>query len=176
MGKRQLTNIEKTEAQLVFGDSIAYDSVWLNEEVSWPDWVARVGALISRSEPPPHNAITLGYRIYIPVILRTSDTTSEDAFLKDMGWLIHELTHNWQFQHDGPIYLFQALWTQLKLGSNAYDYGGEQGLEQYIQQGKRLRDFNREQQGEIARDYYHRMKKGQDTTAWEPFIQEFSNR
>ena len=176
MGKRQLTAIEIAEARLVFRDSLDYDKVRLHEGVAWSNWVARIGAWLSRTPPPPQNAVTLGNRIYLPVEIRTTLSPTDDAFIRDMGWLIHELTHSWQYQHDGAIYFFQALWVQLKLGPDSYDYGGQQGLELAAQAGKNLSDFNREQQGEIARDYYHGRKKGQDVTAWEPFVLEFSSQ
>jgi hypothetical protein len=89
-----------------------------------------------------------------------------------MSWLIHELTHVWQFQRDGWIYFFEALWTQLKYGPDSYAYGWETGLIEARANGKKLWDFNREQQGDIVKHFYYRHRQALDTTAWDPFISD----
>jgi hypothetical protein len=57
------------------------------------------------------------------------------------------------------------------MGSAAYAYGWESGLTAALARGDRLEDFNPEQQAEIARHYYYRLKKGLDVSAWKPWIQ-----
>jgi hypothetical protein len=89
-----------------------------------------------------------------------------------MKWLIHELTHAWQYQHLGIRYLYEAIKIQIKLGSEAYKYGKERGLEDAHAVGKTFLEFNPEQQGDIASDYYGRLKTGQDISAWDPYIHE----
>jgi hypothetical protein len=86
--------------------------------------------------------------------------------------LIHELTHVWQFQQTGWRYLFQALWAILRHGHEAYKVGSEDTLLKAHQAGARLKDFNREQQGEITRGYYIRLKKGESVEGWTGFIEE----
>ena len=78
-------------------------------------------------------------------------------------WLIHELTHVWQTQHGVSVL------TKLRGAVRGrYDYGGEAGL----RAGRRFRDFNTEQQGDICRDYYRTVVAGGDTSAYERFLAE----
>ncbi len=170
---RKLTDTEEQEARRVFSSTIDYPSISVIEGVAWPDTIAHIGSKLSGSGPPSHNAITLGNRVYFPVKLRTDLPITDPIFLNDMSWLVHELTHTWQYQHHGPVYLIQALWAQIRLGAEAYGYGWDQGLRQAALDGKSLLDFNREQQGDIARHYYFRERQGLDTSAWEPFVLQF---
>lgn len=86
--------------------------------------------------------------------------------------LVHELTHTRQYERVGSVYIGQGLWAQRKSGRKAYDYGGPDGLQAHLAAGKRYYDYNREQQGQIAQDYCALVEAGEDTTAYEPFIQE----
>ncbi|KPK89195.1 MAG: hypothetical protein AMJ88_17920 [Anaerolineae bacterium SM23_ 63] len=169
---RPLSQSEIEQAQLVFKDALAYERVRVYEEVAWSLRIAQFGAWLSHSTAPSNNAVTLGNRIFFSRELSTDSDESSSIFLNDMCWLMHELTHVWQYQHDGWIYLFEALWVQLKFGPDAYGYGWEAGLIEAIAQNKKFRDFNREQQGDIVKHYYYRHKQGLDTSAWQPFIAE----
>lgn len=171
--KRLLSEFEQGEASLVFGTSIDFTHVRVVEDAEWPDTVARVAARLFGHQPPSHNAITLGNQMYFPVRLHTNEQPFDSNAISEMAWLVHELTHVWQYQHSGPIYLLQALWAQIKLGPEAYSYGWEQGLRQALLEGKSLDSFNREQQGEIARHFYFRSRSEQDISAWEPFAAQF---
>ena len=64
----------------------------------------------------------------------------------DMDWLIHELTHIAQHERLGGVFMVESLIAQ---GGQGYDYGGPPSLA-----GRNFSDFNREQQGDIAKDYY----------------------
>jgi hypothetical protein len=86
--------------------------------------------------------------------------------------MVHELTHVYQFERVGSIYIGQGLWVQRKMGRDAYHYGGADGLKSGLATGKRYCHYNREQQGQIAQDFCALMHSGRDTTAYEPFIQE----
>ena len=86
--------------------------------------------------------------------------------------MVHELTHVYQYERVGSVYLGQAVWAQLKLGRAAYDYGGALGLEARWLEGKRLKHYNREQQGMIAQDYCALRLARQNTSAYDPFIDE----
>jgi hypothetical protein len=88
----------------------------------------------------------------------------------DLALLVHELTHTFQYERVGSVYIGQGLWAQARLGRKAYDYGGPAGLKQSWAAGIRYRDYNREQQGQIAQDYCARVRSKNDTTAYEPFI------
>jgi hypothetical protein len=168
---RPLTPTEIQEATLVFQGGLRTDGLSVAEAAGWPNWPPIVMAWL-RGQPPPstNNAITIGNRCYFPIILHTSAPEIASGDLVDMAWLVHELTHCWQFQHDGPRYLAEAIYAQIRYGPAVYDYGGEAGLVQAALAGKRFSEFNREQQGDIARDFYVRTKKRLDTSAWLPYI------
>jgi len=83
--------------------------------------------------------------------------------------LVHELVHVLQHERLGSVYIPQCLHAQRNEG---YDYGGAESLRAARDQGKRLCDFNREQQAQIAEDYYNCRQSGQDATAYEPFIED----
>jgi hypothetical protein len=132
-----------------------------------------IGLRLKRMPPSDaHNAITLGNHLYFPVKLVAQSVDVDHPEHYKICWLIHELTHAWQYQHLGWRYLGMALDAQLRYGKNAYDFGGEAGLVRAHQQGWKLADFNLEQQGDIASSYYKKMSQGQDTRAWQPYIQE----
>ena len=81
----------------------------------------------------------------------------------DMAWLIHELVHIAQMEHSGSQYMAEAIYAQ---ATDGYYYGGALGLK-----GKQFSDFNREQQGSIAQDFYYRFlyPKSNDATDCEHF-------
>jgi hypothetical protein len=179
MASRPLTASEITEARMVFGASLDYTHAFVSEDASWPDWVDRLSAQLQRRgrDPADHNAITLGLTSFFPVALNTSPASIAAGNLHDMAWLMHELTHQWQYRHIGWSYLGAALSVQLRLRRMAYDYRGsfpttEAALVAAHAEGRRLAQFNLEQQGDLARDYYYRLKGGLNCSAWEPFIQE----
>ena len=95
--------------------------------------------------------------------------------------MVHELTHVYQFNIVGSIYMWQALRAQGIWGvTDAYDYGKEPGLKKSIDNNKLFKDFNREQQAQIAQDYYkclvnaEQNKENKDITCkdYMPFINE----
>ena len=78
----------------------------------------------------------------------------------DDNTLIHELTHVWQYERTGAIYIAHALHAQITLGATrAYDYKGVPGLQAAKTAGQGLTSFNREQQAAIVEDFY-RIKTG----------------
>jgi len=66
--------------------------------------------------------------------------------------VVHELVHVYQFEVVGSIYIWQALRAQRTTG---YGYGGKHQLVEDRSNGKHFKDYNREQQGQIAQDYYN---------------------
>jgi hypothetical protein len=70
--------------------------------------------------------------------------------------VVHELTHVYQYEKAGTRYLGQAVLAQCGVG---YDYGGAIGLEKDFKAGKKYRDYNREQQAQIAEDYFVLLKR-----------------
>jgi Domain of unknown function (DUF4157) len=68
--------------------------------------------------------------------------------------LVHELTHVWQYEQAGAIYMAQALHAQIRRGLGAYDYGGPDGLRAARTRGMPLTGFNREEQAQIVQDFF----------------------
>ena len=172
MMARALSSSERDEASRVFALSLRLEAIHVHEGVRWTSTLARWHARLRGLPPPSANAITLGNHVYMPTPLDTIPARLEAGDLNDMGWLIHELTHAWQFQHAGWVYLAQALGEQMRLGPKAYDYGGEAGLRAAHAAGHGLSQFMREQQAEMARDYYFALKRGRDVSAWQPYVLE----
>jgi hypothetical protein len=171
--RRRLTAIELVEARQVFGAGLSYDRVRIVEGSSWPNWLPKLGAWLTRRPTPgTNNAVTLGNVIYFPVPLHTGGGEAGAGSINHMAWLIHELTHVWQFQNIGLKYLYQAVWAHLRMGERTYAYGGAKELVAAQKKGLQLNDFNPEQQGDIVRDYYLRRHRHEDTSAWEPFIEQ----
>jgi hypothetical protein len=92
--------------------------------------------------------------------------------------LIHELTHVWQYETAGAIYMAQALHAQIGRGQGAYDYGGADGLRAARTKSMGLTSFNREEQAQIVQDFYlikHKQTPwvGSGTTADLPLYLQF---
>jgi hypothetical protein len=73
--------------------------------------------------------------------------------------LVHECFHILQFQRLGSVYIYESLKAQHS--KEGYDYGGVSFLEQGMLLGKRLEDFNFEQQAEIIEDAYRIKAQGE---------------
>lgn len=180
MSKRRLSPSELAEVRLVFGDGLDTGRVWVSEGGYFPNFIADIGALLQGRKRTWDNAVTLGDTSHFPRALRTApEQLAQD--LTDMAWLVHELTHQWQFQTVGWRYLAEALSVQLSQGPAGYDYKGKHGspreaLRAARSANRHLADFNREQQGDLARDYYLARKRGEDAVDWEPFLDEVRKR
>lgn len=153
---RTLSSTEIAEAKKVFGSSISYWQVRIDEY----SLIAWIGSLFSGGGGM---GVTTFHTINFNHKIKTAPGNS------DMAWLIHELTHVSQYEHVGSQYMGEALHAQ---ATGGYGYGGEAGLLAAFAAGKHLRDFNREQQGDIARDFYLAHTSGRPTTAYDPFIVE----
>jgi hypothetical protein len=170
MPRRGLTATEIEEARLVFGTGLNYHRAGVVENVEFPNVIARVGG------SPRPNAVTLGNTSYFPETLRTSPEVIANGDLRAMAWLIHELTHQWQYQRMGWLYLARSVWVQVTQREKAYQYE--------IEADRPLFRYNMEQQGDIARDYYCALKTGwncnrsarRDPAEWELLIQQFRPR
>jgi hypothetical protein len=147
---------------------LKYAELLIFEGNELPNFIDDVGNIIKKMPKRKEyikNAITLGNWC---IFGRTLTTESPS----DMSWMIHELTHAWQYQTMGWKYLFQALNAQIKLGATVYDFGGEEGLKSHRKNGDGIKKFNMEQQGDITKKYYLRLVEGRDTSAWDPYIHE----
>ncbi len=168
---RKLAPHEIREAKRVFGENFDYASIRIFEGNELPNFLDDIGNIIKKMpkrDERVKNAITIGNWCLFGRELATERP-------HDMSWMIHELTHAWQYQTMGWDYLFQALDAQKKLGAKAYDFGGESGLKSRRKNGVALKDFNMEQQGDIAKNYYQRLVEGDDTSAWDQYIREMQD-
>lgn len=84
--------------------------------------------------------------------------------------VMHELTHVYQYEHVGTRYLGEAIYMLVKTKRDCYNYGFVEGLRTAVVAGKRYRDYNREQQAMIVQDYCTLTIRGDDATAYQPFI------
>lgn len=128
---RRLTEREIALARAVFGETIDYQKVRLDEK-------SFIGCRQFRFAYVGFYVINSWGRLSDPV-------------------LIHELVHIWQYQRLGSVYIPRALWAQRTL--EGYNYGGVKTLNKAVEQGKSLTDFNYEQQADIVADYFS-LKKG----------------
>lgn len=152
----RLTGAEIAEASRVLGsDTVDYGSVR----------VAHGGLLPLFFKLNRGRAFVLFRTVNLPRAGRSSR--------ENLDILTHELVHVFQYQLVGSVYIWEALTAQRRAG---YDYGGWEALA--ADPRPALRDFNREQQGQIAQDYYRFvLAPGLDETdvirqAYEPVIQE----
>jgi hypothetical protein len=172
--QRSLYAWEIQEARRIFGSRLRYDQVRIHEYTTWPNIPYRINLRL-RHQPDDKealNAITLGNHLYFPIRLLEEPVPPEHPDFYKLPWLIHEMTHAWQFQHLGWGYLFSALKSQIRLGAKAYNFGGVDGLRASYNLGQRLTDFNLEQQADIVRSYYTRLAQNIEVSEWLPFIQE----
>lgn len=136
-GTRSLSDREKAVARSVFGDSINLNLVRIDE--------ASLSVLVVKK--------LKGADVYRP--FTTFHTINTWGSIDD-ATLVHELTHVWQYENDGAVYIPNALAGQ---GSDeSYDYGRAAGLMNQINQygdvGNAFKNFNPEQQAQIIEDYY----------------------
>lgn len=156
---RAMTEWEIREARRVFGDAIDYSVVTVSDE----SLRARIGSAGGYAR-------VVGNTMVFP-----------PGASRNMSLMIHELTHIWQYQTIGWSYARRAIWVHATQGSKGYNYSekgktAEQSLIDARANGKRLQDYNMEQQGDIVRDYYIRLRDGLDTSAWDPFIADIRGK
>jgi hypothetical protein len=133
---RKLSEHEVDVAKGIFGDSLNYDLIRIDG-----------GAFIGpKSTNRPYTSF---------------HTINSWGDLKDDSVLIHELTHIWQYEHDGSIYMPDALIAQkspgITPGTDGYDYGGVETLKAHWNDG--LGFFNYEAQAHIIEDFYKLKEK-----------------
>jgi hypothetical protein len=141
---RPLTAAERAAARAVFGGGLRID-----------------GVLVSFGGPMSafDTARTIPDHIYFP-----------EGFVS-MGWLIHELTHVWQYQEDvaAADVIQDAIFA-------TYDYGGEHYLAEAWANGESFAHFNNEQQGDILQHYYERVvRDGGKFDSAVPFVEQVRN-
>lgn len=173
--KRALYDWETAEAHMIFRGQLVYERVWIHECNPWPDRIDNIGRFIKRMQPRAkgvHNAITVGNHCLFPVKLPEQLIPLGESGDFYMGWLIHELTHAWQYQQMGWRYLVRALLAQARMRGTVYDVGDDEELQELRAKGWTFEQFNPEQQGTITQTFYQRKRADEDATAWEPYIQD----
>lgn len=143
-------------AHQIFEDGIDFARVRVSEGSQIPNVIGRIGALMRGKPAPQANAITIGNTPYFPRVLKSG--------LVDIAWPMHELTHQWQYQHFGMRYLAEAI------AASTYVYCNEgetpsAALARCHSEGKTFDDFNRERQGDIIRDFCFALKQTMDPAA-----------
>ncbi len=123
---RSLTDEETRLAQTIFGNTIDYKRVRLDER-------AVIGCRRG-------NFAYVGFQV-----INSWGPLSAAHF-------IHEMVHIWQFQHYGAGYIACALWAQRT--PQGYDYGGIKALSAAAENDQGLEAFNYEQQGDVVADYF----------------------
>ncbi len=98
--KRKLSNMEKADLKLVFGNSLNLIKIRIVENYS---------GIFSSIEVDPWPALTLGNIIYVKSI--------ESPIKTDL--LVHETTHCWQYQNIGPSYAGDS---SSSSGESKYDW------------------------------------------------------
>jgi hypothetical protein len=194
---RGLTDEERADAQLVFGNSLDYDLVFLSNEDPLNAIIFAIQDLFSGN--PDSRAFVTGNLIN----LDESDGTW------DRATLIHELTHVWQHREIGGIYMANAILAQAVGAGYNYGYsastsdptlnvesdydgntmettrhGSDIGLNGETALNDARGDFNvfnEEQQGQILMHWFVRTQlevtdtvgvvQNFDATAWDPYQQ-----
>ena len=123
---RPLSPHEKKLAKSVFGNAIRLDEVRIDNK-------ARIGC-------QNRNIVYVSY-----TTINAWGSIRPETF-------IHELVHVWEFQQMGGAYIPRALRAQRT--KHGYNYGGPKFLNEAMQKGQKLTDFNLEQQADLICDYF----------------------
>jgi hypothetical protein len=133
--ERGLTSGERAYAHEIFGDSLDYDVILINY-----NGLASTGA--SRTTG---NTINLEAEEFVP---GTFDLTGSGR-----ETLVHEMTHVWQYQHDGWTYAPAALWAQLKSWASTGSRDGAYDWRQLDSAGTPWEEWNPEAQAAAVERY-----------------------
>jgi hypothetical protein len=163
---RELTANERSAGVSVYEDTIPFDEIRVYEG----SFVSGLSELFRDKA----SAVTTMRIIHIPSGFDFDDPNAETKRQR-RHTMIHEMGHVWQGQNTGPYYISHSLFDQATMGQAAYDYkmgaaSEEQSLIDHRAQG--LSVFNPEQQAQIIADFYDRREHSDDTTAWQPYIDE----
>jgi hypothetical protein len=195
-GFRNLTAAERADAELIFGDTIDYDLVYIATDSPTNSIIFGIQDLARDSEES---------RAFVTGNLINFD--ADDVPIKRYQ-LIHEMTHVWQNQNVGPIYMAHALFSQatadngedynygyndsavgINLPNSSYDgssnteatgfIDGEGGQDELNAAAGDFFEFNPEQQGQIMMQYFvRRFLLGQPPAsyaAWQPYVDFVQN-
>ena len=91
-----------------------------------------------------------------------------------MLWHWSSINATWQYQHDGLRYLIEAILHSVYVYTNPNERPND-ALKRAHLADKKFRDFTREQQGDIVRDYYWSLRlepAEADRSGWAPYLAE----
>jgi hypothetical protein len=128
---RPLTAIEIEVAQSIFGNSLQYSKIRIDEK-------AYLGPRFGN---------------FAYVSFHTINCWGELS----ASTFIHELVHIWQYERFGAAYIVRAL--QAQFTKEGYDYGGVGALYALREEKKGLQALNFEQQADVIADYF-RLQRG----------------
>lgn len=186
-GFRHLTAAERADAQLVFANSVDLDNAFIATDTPTNDIIFGIQDFFTGN--PESRAFVTGNLI---------NFDADEVPIKRYQ-LIHEMTHVWQNQNVGPIYLGHAIFDQVTMGDAAYNYGyntnggsinlpnarydgtsevvalgsgtGEGGADDLT---KGFMEFGPEQQGQIMMHYFVRRvllsQPASDYAPWQPYV------
>jgi len=97
-------------AEIAYVDRIFHGSVDYTKVTIGKGGITTIGS----------SARTIGNTIHMPDETFVKGTMEIDSDHSDM--LVHEMTHVWQYQHEGWTYAPAALWAQLKRWGNSEDW------------------------------------------------------
>lgn len=123
---RPLTNWEINLARQIFGDTINYERVRIDE--------------FALAGPRQYQFC------YVSFFTINSWGKMQNALF------LHELTHVWQYENLGATYIPRALRAQRT--PMGYNYGGVAALKEALLHNQTILHFNLEQQAEIVMDFY----------------------
>ena len=110
-------------------------------------------------------------------IFRTINLPAEGRHPRgNLDLFVHEMVHVYQFEKIGSLYIWEALKAQWSM--EGYRYGPWKQLANDRLNGLHFSDYNREQQGQIAQDYYEDVltpnlpPDNEERLAFQPFIDE----
>ena len=131
---RPLTSAELADAKLIFGDSIDYSKVTVDGGS-----IGSVG-----SSRTIGNTVHLESKLFQP---GSSETTTSGRRI-----LVHELTHVWQYQHQGWTYAPKAIWAQAKAAAHG-DRNGAYDWKPLVAKGIPWDEWNPEAQADAVEEY-----------------------
>ena len=147
-----MTEYEIRQARRVFRSALNYTKVTIED-----------GSIAARLFSLGGYARTVGSTIYFPT-----------GKSRDMPFMIHELTHVWQYQKTGITYAVKCLLAQVTAGYSYTPKGVDPNKHLLSERanGKTLSSYNFEQQGDILADYYQRLQRGRPVNGYQPFVND----
>ena len=101
---RKMTAKEISEAKKVFSNSLPYNEI----HIHIGSWLADISSFFKKNP----NAITTMRVVHFPSGVVLEEGTFGGETKDNFDWLMHELTHVWQGEHVGPMYMAHALYAQ----------------------------------------------------------------